>query len=344
MVTFPYNTTDFAFTLNDVFLNFSTTETNSYFDLEITIKYFEFFSSTEKTKVLEYKIPLLNQNQSFNVGKKIHRYLANLGSYNNVVGFQYKTAKVSFIAVEKQITDNTVIDTVTLNDVKFVAGHKPNLFIANKALLSLNTALEKVSKKGVFNTSFLLPAGNHVLEVYKNNVLETSVDVTATATDNVYLHQLIVSEFAPTIADVFTVKIKGTTILKEVVIGSASRLTTQLMFLDTFKLPRSVEFTGEFSKTNEYDQITHTYKRNLIEVLEVVTTEKIKKLTIATGFLLPTETNNVDELLDCKKVFLVNNNATVLEMAPIAKKLVLEDSTNESFTYNLEFQINKNHA
>lgn len=344
MVTFPYNTTDFAFTLNDVYIGFSTTTANTYFDLTVTISYYNFFSADVKTEVLEYKIPLFNQAQQYNIGRKIHRYLANPPVYANTYGFQYKTASVSIEATEISIADGTTIGTETLEDIKFIAGTKPTLLDNNCALLSANTTFERVTKDGLFIVNFLLPVGNHVLKIQKNNLEVDSIEIEATETDNVYAKKIVISEYNGQKGDVFTVFIEGTIINKSFVIFPDKTKSNQLLFVDNFKLLRSLECNGSFSFPNEYDQITHSYKQNLVEILQIVATEKVNKLKLNTGYLLKTDTETIDALLDSKTVYLVKNNSTVLEMVPIAKKETAEDSDQALYQYDLEFQINKKNA
>lgn len=344
MVNFPYNTTDFAFTLDDVFINFSTTTADTYFDLEITIKYYDFFSSTEKTEVLEYKVPLFNLQQSYNVGRKIHRFLSNPEVYANTYGFQYKTAKVSFLIKEINIADETTVETITLDHVFFIAGPKPTLIANNNAILTTNSNFERVTQNGLFIVNFLLSEGEHTVNVFKNSVaIETEI-ITATALDNVFSKKIVVKDFSGAKGDVFELNINGAGLKKTFVVFPDGEYSKQLVFVDEFKLFRSIECTGHFSFPTKYDQISHKYKRNLIEILEVVKTEKVKSFKINTGFILKTSTATIDTILSENKAYLIENSKTILEMAPIAKKMVGEDSEEELYAYDLEFQINKNYA
>jgi hypothetical protein len=344
MVIFPYNTTDFSFTLEDVFIQFSTENVNTYFDLKIIITYFEFFSSEEKSKILEYKIPLFNNQQSENVGRKIHRYLANSPVYASEFGFQYKTAKVTFLATEINIGDKTTASTTLLADVKFIAGPEPSLLSNNNALLSANTNYERVTENGLFIVNLLLSEGNHTLKVLKNNIEVQTEDITATATDNVFSKKIVVKDFSGAKGDVFEVLLENTTIKKTFVVFPNNVHSKQLVFVDKNKLFRSLECTGHFSFPNKYDQITHNYKRNLVEVLEIIETEKVNNLKLNTGWVLKTDTETTDALLSSKKTYLVENNISTLEMVPLAKKQTEEDSDEELYAYDLEFQINKKNA
>lgn len=344
MVVFPYNATDFAFTLDDVFINFSTTTADTFFDLEITIKYYDFFSSTEKTQVLEYKIPLFNLQQKENVGRKIHRFLSRPGKYENTFGFQYKTAKVSFVAKEIQISDETVVNTTDLNDVKFIPGPKPILLDDNCALLSTNTNPERVTKNGLFIINLLLKSGNQTIKIFKNDIEIATESITATDEDNVFSKKIIVENYSGAQGDVFEVQLINTSIKKSFIVFPDGEHSKQLVFVDNYKLFRSLECTGHFSFPTDYNQIIHKYKRNLVEVLEVIETEKTEKIKVNTGFILKTSTESIDTLLSEKQAYLVENNSAVLDLVPLAKKIVKEDSDAALYEYDLEFQINKKYA
>lgn len=342
MVSFPYNTTDFAFTLEDSFISFSTETADTYFDLKVTITSFDFFSVVEKEKVLEYKIPLLNQAQTFNVGRKIHRYLANLTAYTNTFGFMYKTAKVTFEATEINTADETTVSTETLENVPFIAGRKPKLLENNIALLSNNINYERVTEKGLFIVNLLLPIGKHVLKVFKNGVEQSTTTLTVAGDHNVFSKKINVKDFNGTKGDVFQFAVANTSIKKNFVVFPNNVTSKHLVFIDEFKLFRVLECTGHYSFPDEYDQITHTYYRNLVEVLEIIETTETNKLKINTGWVLKTDTETLSTISKFKRVFLIENDEQILDMVIKAKKLTKEDSEAELYEYDLEFQINHN--
>lgn len=343
MLTYPYNTTDFAFTLDDVFLQFSTSTANTYFTLEVTINFYDFFSATMQTKVLDYKIPLFNQKQSFNVGRKIHRYLATPETFTDTFGFQYKTAKVSFVGKEILIADGSTVDTISLSNVKFIAGLKPTLMETNNALLSTNTHLERVTKDGFFVVNFLLSEATHEIFIKKNGIEISTENVTGTSENNVWSKKISLATLNAFRGDIFEIGITGSIISKRIVVFPENLFSKQLYFIDKNNLFRSLECTGHFSYANEYSQITHEYKRSLVEILEIVTTEFKNKFNINTGWLLKTDTEIIDAIMQSKKAFLVENS-TVAELIPLSKKMTAEDSDEETYAYELEFQINPTNA
>jgi len=339
MVTFPYKTTDFAFTLNPVFINFSSNN-NAYFDVEISIKYFNFYSQIQQTKVINYKIPLFNGVAKWYVGAIIHRNLADL-KVPFAAGFQTKTALVTFTVLEKQLADDQVISAQTLVDVKFIAGNLPNLIANNIALLHTNKELCRVTQKGYCNVSFLLSAGEHVLKIFLNENQVSAETITATASNAVFTKQVSIASLNANLSDSVIIKIEGTSIQKTFVVFPSTNQSNTLYFIDNHKLLTSLELTGEFLFQEDYKQLTHDYKRNLEEVLEIVDVEEENILKINTGYILKAQDKLINELFKCKKAFIKNINGYDLQIVPISKKRVGYDSTAFLYDYDLEFRINK---
>ncbi len=337
----PYNTTDFAFTLDEtMFLNISTLNDDTFFTLQIIIKYYDFYSDIEQTKELNYKLPLFNKKCEYNIGDKIHRNLSSISSLNSQF-LQYKTALVTVTLNEFYYSDEeTAIATETVTDIKFIAGPKPELFENNIALLTVNNNASTISPVGYAVASFLLPSGNYTIEILKNEVVVDSENVVATATDNVFTFNFKAWYFGAVAGDTFQLKVSGTNIFKTFEVGDNQANSNIILFLNEFKLLESLECTGSFSFPAEYSQITHSYKRNNIEVLEIVKTTKENSLTINTGWILETDFITIDSLLDSKKAWLLKRATEVAELAPISKKMVLVNNDNESYQYDLDFKIN----
>ena len=339
MVTFPYNTTDFAFTLEKLFINFST-ENNSYFTLEIVIKYYEFYSDVEKTKTLDYKIPVFNGEASEYFGDKIHRNLENLIS-DFVAGFQVKTCLVTFTAKEIDIADDTVVETITLTDVKFIPGKRPKKINNNIGLLHENSKYCRITPKGSFQINFLLSADDHVLKIYKNETEVSSTEITATTLNAIYAVRFSAETYNAKRGDVFKIEIDGTTIFKEIGVIPATTHSHNVNFTNFNKLISSLEFTGEYSFPDKYKQLSQNYKRNAVDVVEIIETTEENFIKIDTGWILKDQVVLINELLNSKKVEIKNLEGENFEAAPTTKKRTGFDSTKFLYSYQLEFRINK---
>jgi hypothetical protein len=339
MVTFPYNTIDYAFTLDPVFINF-TSANESFFTAYIFIRYYDFYASEEKTIDLNYKIPLFNGVAKFHIGDIIHRNLANLET-NYADGFQVKTALVNVFTTEWALADESVIAYFSMSNIKFIAGFKPKLLANNMALLSINSNYCRVTSNGHCTVNFLASAGVHTLNIFKNTTEIASEAFTASALDTIYTKSLDVSSLVVAPGDVIKFEIEGTTIKKEFIVFPDTEFSNTLFYINNHKVISSLELTGGYSFPNEYDQITHKYKRNLVEILEIVETLDERFIKINTGYILKTQTEVIDEIFNAKKVIIKNMEGKDFEMVPVSKKMVGVNTDNFTYSYDLEFRINK---
>ncbi|WP_372744264.1 hypothetical protein [Lutibacter sp.] len=338
----PYNTTDFAFTLDDSqFLNISTVNENTYFTLEMVVKYYDFYSAIEKTETLNYKIPLFQKAAQFNVGRIIHRLLSNIQQLNNTEP-QYKTALVKITLQEFAFNDSeTVVSSEIVDGIQFIAGFKPNLIEGNFAILNSNIEASRVTPNGITNISFLLPTGTHQLELSKNNVVLNTETIVITSLNNVITKRIKVSDYNATPGDVFKYLIKTKDVFKNIVVFPKQPRSNQLFFINEFKLLDTLECTGEYSFPIKYNQTTKTYKRNWVNVDEVIQTTKENSFNINTGWVLKSDIVTMDSLMLSKKAWLFINENEVIELVPIPKKIDPLTSDKFLYEYDLEFKINK---
>lgn len=340
MVTIPYNNTDFAFTLNDVFILFSTALEDTYFTLKLTVKYYDFNSDVQKTAVSEHKIYLFSKASEMNIGRIVHRTMSSISELSDNE-FQYKTALVDLEIKEINIADYSEVATISLNEIKFIRGILPEVKYNNFALLDTNKFPGRITNQGSVNLNYLIPEGIHKLEVYKNNELQTSTDITGTLTNNVFTKVFTAADLGAVKGDVFSFKIKDTLIKKEIVIFPDTEFSNLILFENKFNLISSFEFTGAYSMPVKYSRIKTTYKRRLVAVEEIVKATKSNKLKINTGWVLGTDNITLDEINEVKRAWMYINDTEVMELTPATTKLTLINSDEELKQYALEFNINR---
>ena len=339
-VSFPYSTLNVAFTLDDTnLINVSTLLDDTYFTIKLEIDYYAFYSEELQSKELNYKIPLFNKQATFNAGRKIHRILENIKTLNSQE-IQYRLATVKFSITELNYVDDTTVDAVYYPNILFAAGVKPYVN-NNTALLDINNFAARVTPNAFKNISFLIPAGDRTRVILKNGNLVDETTEYIEGTYNVRTYRYNFSEFNPVPGDVFKVGIKNTTAFKSVFIFPEQNLSNTILFIDEFKLINSIECTGGFSTPTKYKQITHKYKRNFVEIIEVIETTKENSFLINTGWVLKTDNITIDSLLRSKKAWLFLSATEAIELVPVAEKLVNVDSENDLYQYNLEFKINR---
>ena len=342
MIQFPYNTNDFAFTLSKKFIEFETSE-QSYFTVDFLVKHFNFYDTDQNNVILSggnYKIPIFKGKAIWNIGEKIHRYIANFPKkYQD--GLQIKTALVDVTIEERLLTTDALIDTYSFLDLKFIPGPQPKLVENTNALLNINTEPCRVTEKGMCNASFLLSTGSYEIKTFINDQQINTLNVNATAENNCYSVSLNLQEHAVKPADIISFKLENTVLEKQFIVFPYTELSTVIQYVNSFKLISMLELTGGYSFPDKYNQITHKYKRGLEEITEVIETKKEASLKINSGAILKTQLKIIDELLNSKKAVINNLEELEFDLVPVAKKRTGFDTKNFTYTYDLEFLINR---
>lgn len=339
MVKFPYTNTAFAFTLNDVFIEFETETPDTYFTLEIEIEYYEFYSDVANSKTTLKKIPLFNNYAKYNVGRIVHRYMRSINSLNLEVN-QYKTAKVSLTVKEVLESDLSVLSTEVLTDIPFIAGYLPKRFENNMALLHRNVNPCRITNLGFVNVSFLLPAGTQIFKIFKNQIEVYSEVLEITEGNNVITKKIDAASFNAEPGDQFHVKIDETNIYYDFVIFPKGLHSKMIVFLNEFNLKSSLECIGGYSIKTDYYQVEEIVLKNLQQVLKIIETTKKESFFINTGFLLKTDVISIDSMLMHKKAWLVVSEDEIIELVPVSKKQTGIDTSKDLYEYDLEFKIN----
>ena len=338
----PYNSSDFAFTLDDSrFLTITTLNENTFFTLELIIRYYDFYASEEKTKTLDYKIPLFNKSAIFNIGRIVHRVMSSVGELSSTEN-QYKTAMVSITLKEYFFSDiDTVESSETITNIPFIAGILPKIKTGNFAVLSVNNEASRVTPKGTINVSFLLPNGTHELELLRNFEVINTETVVVSGLNNIITKRLIVADYNAAPGDVFKWNIKTKNVYKNIIVFPEVPKSNQLFFINEFKLLESIECTGKVLFSEDQSQVTHTYMRNFVEYEEVIETTKKNTLLINTGWVLKTDNVTIGSINRSPKAWFFINENEAIELIPVPKSFENFNSDQALYSYPLNFKINK---
>jgi hypothetical protein len=117
----------------------------------------------------------------------------------------------------------------------------------------------------------------------------------------------------------------------------------EIIWVDEFKLFKNFIFGGEFSIESDKEFISNRNYNGIFEILENIDLNNIKKIKINTGWMLKSDAETIDSLINSQKVFLVKQrNFEVqekLELTPISKKIIHENSTDMTIEMTVEFEI-----
>lgn len=339
----PYADGRKAFTLDQVYFKLSSSNVNTYFELNSTIKIFEFFSQAFKQITIPQKLVLFQGTGEFNLGQSIHRFMSRFTlPVSNAL--QYKLAVLSLEVIEKSMSNNAIINQVTLPDIKYVAGIGPD-YISEILLLQKNPKPNSVKKTSSVILNILVPNGNYFLHIYKNGTKVEMIHLPISA-GFIISHELSFENYNQ--GDIIDVKLAGQNDLIDLANPQEKRFymlpngpqSNHILYEDEFLLPQKMNFTGEYSIKADIETLSNKVYRNLVERLEYISNTSDIKITINTGWIIQTDVDTIDSILRSKRVWL-QNDGELIELRPITKSIVQKDTQRDVIEFTLEFQINK---
>lgn len=347
-VASPYNSDDFFFTLENESVNFATATLDSHLTLDLTVKTFDYDTYQPKVTVLPYKIPLFKNRGSLNIASIVGRLMDQIKTYTANSAPQYKPAIASYTTKEIAV-DGSVLQELTVSDIKFVVGRKPNELVNNAGILQQNHTNTRITAKGFAFINMLLPFGNYLVDIIINNEVFQTYGFTID-TSNIYCRKL---DFAPlnispgSVVD-FRVNTEGAMshgvnyITKRFLCFPDGLNSTFIVWQENNNLKNVLEFTGEFKAETDIENIFHNYRTNNTDLLEKISSSKTGRFQIDTGWILKSEHVTIESLMLSKKAWIVINGES-LQMVPLSKQLGSSDSTKGLISYVVEFQLNKSH-
>jgi hypothetical protein len=346
-VTLPFTVGKKAFTLDHDFVNFSTVNANTYMQFDMECKVFDFFNGPQSTIVIPQKIALFQGKSSLNVGKTIHRIMKRFSQPNNNIE-QYNFAAIKFKCQERKYSDNSLVREVQTDIIQFVAGLSYN----NKdmTILDVNLKPNRVTVNSYVFLNICLKLYTGRIEVLRNGIFFKYIDLPI-AISTVLTKKLTFSEFAP--GDVISFRIDdnvqnhsiaspitSTSMIKQFKIYPLGDYSNQIIWENEYLLQSTIDFTGEYKIQTDIEFKSQKLFQQLVEVLEILDTEKTVKLTINTGWLLKSDVDTVESLMRTRRAWLERENDTI-NLRPISKTIINEDVKRELIDYTLEFEINK---
>lgn len=348
-VVVDYTPESVSFTLDPKNVTFSTLNDETYFVILLRIIAFDFFSEVENLTELEYKIPLFKKNQVFNIGQIVDRLMKRFPKPGSLGQFEYYPAEVSFNVQEKNTANNEVVRSFESEVFKFVAGYSPLQSSNGACILSRNLKPTRITKTTKTFVNMYMPAGTYYLGLKIDDRPDIFLQALTIDQDQVMSYAL---DFAQhnveqgSVAVFRMLRVGDPTFKKEYSIKTfrclpAGDFSNMIIWEDCYKVRGSFEFTGGFRYATELDHVTHTYWRNMEEFLEKFRTNKKSKFFINTGYITKADVQIVEDLIANKKAWLVLPDGELLNLVPLNKDFLGEDTDKALFEYEVEFQINE---
>jgi hypothetical protein len=341
-LSIPYLATAKAFTKDLKFFEFSSSNADTYFQFDSTIKTCDFGTNAVHEYFIPLKIVLFNGKAKENLGQIIHRLMRKFTEVNDTL-LQYKEASLQISCSEISIADETVIRSGTSAVIPFIAGLSRG--ITTLGFLDFNPLANRVTKRGFAYLNILIPSGSYELRTFKNGTLVGSAALPA-STGTVLCKKVVFSDYEKGDVIQFVIDVVGqindTAPKKTYILYPDNNYSNMIVWENEFLVQSAIECTGTASLVPEGEFQSQTIYVDLVERLEHLSTSKEVKLYINTGWLLFSDIDTVESLMRSKRAWLIQGNDTI-SLRPISKKLPKKDLEEELIQYPLEFKINQSY-
>lgn len=346
-VTNPYPSGKLAFTLDQKFFNFSTTNFNTYMQLKSTIKVYDFFTDIENTYEIAEKVPLFQGKGKINFGQTIHKLMRKLNNLNESL-FQYLPANFSMLTEEISIETGEVIRDAFLQEQKFVAGLSNDINY-DIGFLEFNKKPIRVTTNSIYIFNILTPDNsNYELRIFKNNNFIQSVPL-GSSLGHIMTKKISFDNFIQGDIVHVTLEVVGVFSIDEASVPKKTfyvlpnqKYSWNIFWENEFLLQSVLECTGGLSSKSDFEYKTNNLFQNLVEVMEHIETTKISKITASTGWILSTQIDDIESLMRSKRVWF-DLGYKQIELRPISKTKIDIDTDRELIEYSIEFQINRSY-
>lgn len=350
----PYDNNHIALTLTPDFYQFFAQLHNTYFDMTLKLKVFD-FQNNETLKQVNLKVALFEQKALEYLGKLVHRLMTTPHLTNSL---SCKPAELIIDVSEKNVLTHEVVRSFTSTSQKFIAGFNEkrlgNVFLKSQ-FLNINRKAKRVYDNQYYYLSWYQEPTDETFYETKKNGEDIFIGFLNVNQETVNCKSFKVNANQ---ADVFELKIyqNPENLPVEDLFFEVEQIETLICFpppkhwhdivwVDEFKLLKNFIFGGEFTIESEKEFIQNRKYNGIFEALENIDVTNIKKLIINTGWMLKTDTETIDSLMNSEKVDLIKsywNNGIIQEsigLTPISKKIINENSTDMTIEMTVEFEI-----
>lgn len=347
---------------NDELVFWKTTPENSFLRLLVSVKSFTNTSEIHKDIQLALDIPFVNTRAKINIGREVEPYLfdnipAKFKSKSTGV---YPPAELRMVAMEIKYDDYSILNEDVLPLQYYLRGRNP---LADKSTnrpfwLETRPAIARLSGPAAYlSLNIFKPAHAeiHKIEMKKNGefvkYIEPETQTFGLMRPGVAGVQVKITNALP--GDVFSFKYPDAGVEKKVIIGQSPQDSIAVAFLNEFNTYDWFEFTGVATGTVNYNHDTSEFFTDYIKKSKKIDVSKTQKITLNTGWLFSEESFIIDELIACRKAWIMNNlgqllsisdydfeNLSNVEVIPVQSKITNIDTDNNLVQYDVEFLIN----
>lgn len=332
----PYPADGHAYTLDRDFLEFSSQYDNTYFEMQLNVRAYDFYSQAYKDYSYPFKIALFNRRQQFNIGQVVHRLMADMPGLIQEGPEPYFPAEVSLDVKEKSSVDPDFLNEYQVSNIQFIAGLRPQLS-AGCGFLDINPGASRVTPSAYYFLNCVVK-NYPVLEIYKNGTLANYFGIT----EGLRTLKLDFANNGAAPGDVFEYRLvtPAGSVSKFFKVIPESFESNYIIWENEYKLKGTLECTGDYKLASEFENRTQTLFLKLVDVLAKLESTKVCRLTINTGWLLKSDIASIESLMRAKRAALLQGDR-VINLVPTSKSITNTDNRRELISFDLEFEINR---
>lgn len=338
------------FTKDQIYVNLATRVVGSYLRAVLKSSTYTFTGVLQNREYPEH-FPIFNGKASFHPGEFLDSLmdsLKNIGQFiptdlqsrvNRPFAY-YLPAKLDIVMEQRAYSNDAVLNTYELNNLLFVKGTKPDGFGDDVGtMFSEHPVRVTPNSYGIVN--FIKRSGVHTIEIHVNGVQKSTVQHDTVQNS---MFGMIVSFKDNKPGDLVFVKISdgnGGYQERKFYVFPENKQSYHLAWVTEHEQLELLEFTGDYSINSEYERVENSVYQNLVNIKEILETNKLQPLTANTGWLLRDNHALMDSLMRSKRAWLfLPNTDYKIPLVPQGKKMTNYDSDKATYAYNVEFLIN----
>lgn len=339
------------FTKDQLFVNVATKNTGNYLRVVYSLTWYS-FKDVETTSEYVQHIPIFNGLGTFHPGEFVHNIMESLTDIAQFIPedlesrvgipFDYYTpAELDISMEQRSYGDDALLETAQLNNIQFVKGTMPNQFADDCGVMGSDYPIRVTPNSyGIIN--FIKRSGVHNIEVYKNGAKQRDI-VHDTVSDSLFGMLFSFADYAP--GDLVYLKITAadnqSLYERRFYVFPENKESYHIAWVTEHEQLELLEFTGGYAIDSEYQRIENSVYQNLVNVTEILETNKKQPLTANTGWVLKDNHVLLDSLMRSKKAWLfLPNTDYKIALVPQSKKMSNFDTETGQYAYDVEFKIN----
>ncbi len=340
------------FTKDQIDVNYASTLFKTYIRANYYIVYYDSNAIGSTVRHIA-DIPIFDGKGAFHPGTTLNGLLPNLtqlmgfalpwsDNVNRVFNY-FQSAVVRLTLEERYLNDDSLQNTVILDDLLFQKGRSPENF-KNSIGVSMANAPLRVTKNSYAMFNFYRDRGIHTIELTKNGSQLQRISHTAIESSG---YGMLLSMADHKEGDLIYASITapdGTQYQRGYFMLPEGKESYHIAWATENEQLEIMEFTGGFGINSEYEQIQNRKYVNLVDVVDILETRKTQRVVANTGWVMKSNFEFIDSLTRAKRAWLIlDGHEKEIAMVPQTNAQSNYDSDRALYEYDVEFLINPDH-